>query len=67
MGNIYHIDEFRPHYIVPTMDGKVHIIPESVISGIITGEFEIQELDDWNIIIRSIIAEWVKGLSNAST
>ena len=55
------IDDHRPHVMLPTLDGNVHVLPASVIERIISGDIAIEEVDDWREITRSIIAEWWSG------
>ena len=48
-----------PHLCVQTLAGHVHIIPVEVIEKIISGEMAITDLDDWAIIVRAALAEWL--------
>lgn len=52
----------EPHLCVHTMDGNVHVIPEIVFTKIITGEMKITDMDDWEIIIRAVLSEWLKDI-----
>ena len=47
------------YVMLPTLDGNVHVIPAIVLKQIVYGEREILDIDDSNVIIRSIIFEWL--------
>jgi len=47
---------------VPTIDGKVHIIPVCVFTNVIFGERKVTDIADWEIIVRTIFKEWLQRL-----
>ena len=55
------IDDHRPHVLLPTLDGKAHVLPASVIESLISGDLALDEVDDWREITRAIISEWWAG------
>jgi len=55
-------NENTPHLTIPTLDGNVHVLPVLLISDWISGEQRIQDAHDSDMIIRSILAEWLHGL-----
>lgn len=64
--NIINLDEKRPHVNVTTTEGNVHVIPVSVIENIIDGDLDITELDDWKLIMKRILNEWLLTCRNGS-
>lgn len=59
MSDIIELDDYRPHITIMTLDKNVHVIPVSVIEKIIKGEMPIEQLEDWQMIIRSIVDIWL--------
>ena len=51
------------HLCIPTIDGNAHVVPEEVFTKIISGEMKITEMDEWEIIIRTALKEWLKTLN----
>ena len=45
-----------------TPDGNAHVLPKSLMEDLIEGRREIEDVDDWKIIIRAIIGEWLRHL-----
>ena len=62
MGEIIDIEEFRSHLVVPTPDGNAHVLPKSLMEDLIEGRREIEDVDDWKMIIRTVIGEWLGDL-----
>lgn len=60
------IENNKPHLCVPTVDGNVHIIPEEVFDKIVSGEMKITDIDDWEIIVRTVFSQWLQGLITAN-
>lgn len=60
-------EDNEPHLCVPTLDGNAHVIPVEVLIKIVSGEMKITDLEDWEIITRSIFSGWLKGLKTAAT
>ena len=54
--------EGLPHVIVPTPDGNAHVLPVSVIERLASGELPVQEVDDWELIVRGVLASWLRML-----
>jgi hypothetical protein len=51
------------HLCIPTIDGNAHVVPEEVFTKIISEELKITDMDDWEIIIRTALKEWLKTLN----
>lgn len=60
MTTITKLDDHRPHYCIPTPDGRAHAVPEAMIEDIISGELSIDDVDDRDQIIRAILKDWLK-------
>lgn len=60
--NVVELDDHRPHLVLPTLDGNVHCMPVSLIEDWIAGRQRIVDADDWEIVMRSVLAEWLRGL-----
>lgn len=56
----------KPHLCVPTLDGNAHVIPVELFELIISGEMKITDMDDWEIITRTVFAEWLRGLKTSA-
>ena len=54
------------HLCVPTLDGNAHVIPTAVFTKIILGEMKITDMEDWEIIVRTVFSEWLRGLETAA-
>jgi len=54
----------NPHLCVPTLDGDVHVIPTEVFDKIIFGEMNITDMDDWEVIARTVFSEWLRELQD---
>lgn len=59
-------EDNKPHLCVPTLDGNAHVIPTEVFDKIISGEMKITDMDDWEIITRTVFSEWLRGLETAA-
>lgn len=57
-------EEMTPHLCIPTIDGNAHVVPEEVFTKIISGEMKITNMDDWEMIIRTALSEWLRSLQN---
>lgn len=64
-GNVVELDEYRPHLVLSTLDGNAHCMPVSLIEDWITGRQRIVDADDWEIVMRSVLKEWLQGLQGA--
>ncbi|MBU2527685.1 MAG: hypothetical protein KKC03_13900 [Bacteroidetes bacterium] len=45
-----------PHLTLQTLDNKVHIIPVSVFTDIISGKMKLTDIDDWEMIARTALS-----------
>jgi hypothetical protein len=45
---------------LPTLDRNVHVIPTSVFHRIVAGTLPVTQIGDWEVIMRSILAEWLR-------
>jgi len=59
------VDVCQSHLCVPTLDGNAHVIPVSLIKKIIDGDAPVTVLDDWEMIVRSVLSEWLPIVENA--
>ncbi len=50
----------QEHVCIPTIGGDVHVVPTSVIEKVVEGALDITHVDDWKLIIRSVMAEWLR-------
>ncbi len=48
-----------PHLVLPTLDGNIHVLPVSVIQDIVSEKMSITDVDDGELIMRSILDEWL--------
>ncbi len=62
MGTVTELDAHRPHICLPTLDGNAHVLPAALLEDIIVGRTPIDALDDRDIIIRTIMANWLETL-----
>ena len=44
---------------VVASDDNVHVIPRSLFEDWIAGRQKIQDTDDWELIVRRIVDEWL--------
>jgi len=44
---------------IPTLDNNVHVMPVGVIQGLISGEIALSAVDDSELLMRSILREWL--------
>ena len=59
MNNITNISDQKPHLMIPDIKGNAHVIPISLIEDVISGNICITELEDYQIIIPTILKEWL--------
>jgi hypothetical protein len=57
----------KPHISIPTDDGNTHVLPRSVFERIGDGDMEITDVDDYNMISRKIVREWLIMLDFVQT
>ena len=62
--NVVSIDDAKPHMTVTGIDDTVHLIPEEFFLDVMKGNISLKELEDFDIIMPVIIAEWIKGLND---
>lgn len=63
---IKNLDDYRPHMVIPRLDGVVSVMPRSVIEDIVNGKLKITDVDDWDIITRTIFQEWLSHYDPAT-
>jgi len=66
--SVIKISDYKPHVSIQ-VGVNVHIFPLSVFEDIVSGDIEIDDIDDWRDIIPVIVGEWInqltlKGLNN---
>jgi len=54
------IDSKVPHVVVAMPDGNAHVIPSQTLIDIACGKMEFEALDDWRIIMRTILADFIR-------
>jgi hypothetical protein len=52
--------EHLPHAVIPTPDGNVHVVPCVVLERIAAGDMPLRKLQDWRLIVRGIIGDWLR-------
>jgi hypothetical protein len=50
--------EIEPHFVITDTNCNAHVIPESAIIAISKGEKDITELEQYQLILPTIIREW---------
>ncbi len=58
---IKQVDDYRPHLVIPRLDGVVSVIPRSVIEDIVIGRLKPKSVDNWDAIIKTILWEWLQS------
>lgn len=53
------LDDYREHLSIPTLDGNAHVVPVEMIQRVISGQLSLSDCDDSDILIRSILSEWL--------
>ncbi len=61
-----YIEDNNPHLCVQTLDGNAHVIPAEVFDKIVSSEMKITDMDDWEIITRTVFSEWLRGLETVA-
>lgn len=51
-----------PHLVIKTPDGNTHSVPVVFFRDVAAGRRSIDALDDRDIILQVIIADWLKAL-----
>lgn len=51
------------NYVVPTPppDGNVYVVPAALVDDWIAGRQELDSCEEWQLVIRGILAEWRDG------
>ncbi|MBL4656266.1 MAG: hypothetical protein JKY33_10640 [Bacteroidia bacterium] len=62
MTEIVDILDHMQHVVIEDIEGDQHVIPSCVIERIISGSMEIEELEEWKIIIRAVLEDWFNSL-----
>jgi hypothetical protein len=57
----------KPHILMTTDDGNQHVIPRSVFDRIGDGDMEITDIQDYNLIARKRVREWLIALDYVQT
>jgi len=61
MTQIANIDAYRPHLVIYTEDEAI-VVPVAVIQKIVDGEMDVTDMDDFQSLIKAILADWLKRL-----
>lgn len=61
---LINLDDYRdsPTICFPTIDGNVHTLPVALVEDWISGKLKITDVDDSDILIRSILKEWLSKI-----
>lgn len=59
MAKVTRLDDYRPHVAMSCPDYTVHILPLSLIDDIVDGKRSIDDIDDRDMVIRAILADWL--------
>lgn len=59
---IIDMQEHRPHISLELIDGHVDVAPVLMYENIIKGTLKITDLDDYEVLMRSIIKDWLSKL-----
>ena len=62
MSNVTDIDDYRSHLIVHLLNGSVDVCPKVMFENIISGDLKLSDTEDGELLIRSIIKEWLDAL-----
>lgn len=57
---IKNLDDYRPHLVIPRLDGVVSVMPRSVIEDVVSGKLKPESVDDWDSIMKTILWEWLQ-------
>ena len=58
--NIERLDDFRPHVLIVGPDATSYIVPVILIEDIIRGRNKLSHMEDWEFVIKLILAEWLE-------
>lgn len=64
MTDVIHMDDYRPHVIIPDIDGNAHVFPVSLIEDIIQGRRSTSDIEFWDKILPVILSEWLVNDGN---
>lgn len=53
------MDDHREHVVVNCED-RVHVLPKALLEDVADGELSITAIDDYEEIVRVIVAEWLE-------
>jgi hypothetical protein len=62
MTNVVNLDDQRAHLTVFDIEKNAHIIPLSLFIAIAKGTRKIEELEDYDKILPTIIVEWLYNI-----
>lgn len=58
---ITYLDEMRPHITIPGIK-HVHIIPTAMFHNMASGTLKVEDVEDINDFLPTIISEWLLNL-----
>jgi len=59
MNPVVDLDNYRPHIRITLLDGRQDVFPEEMIESVIDGRLAITDIDEWEILMRSILKDWL--------
>lgn len=59
---VVQLDDYRPHLAILLLNEDVVVVPRMLLLKLIQGELAIDEVDGWEILIRSILSDWLEML-----
>lgn len=54
------IEANLPHFVIPTDDNVVHVIPVSCFRRVVDGSMQIEDIEGWRPIVSKVISEWLE-------
>lgn len=62
MAEVTRLDDHRPHISIKTPDGNAHAFPEETFRRIADGSLSVDDIDDRDQVLRTIVADWLETL-----
>lgn len=59
-GDIVELDDYRPHFCIPTDDGNVHVVPVLLVENWVHKRIDIADDPETKAVLRAIIKEWLE-------
>lgn len=56
--NVANLDHHRPHFLIDTSDGIVHVLDARFVDDVIAGKQRWDDADDWHDMLVAILGDW---------